>query len=164
MAIHSTYKIVSLFRHVALSHLRFRPAASDLLRACVLVLHSLLWTKPAGRRNIPRLSAFPHCGWLHRPLKFRALLPGPALQRQPQRHRGDDPETHRYPNIFNWSNIKCFSWILGTSHPKIKINTYLLSCHSEPVWLALRYRAQKTSVGLFTLCLIPSYHCCKACF
>lgn len=80
-----------------LSHLCFRPAASDLLRACVLVLHSLLWTKPAGRRNIPRLSAFPHCGWLHRPLQFRALLPGPAVQCQPQRHCGDDPETYRYP-------------------------------------------------------------------
>lgn len=77
------------------SPLRIRPPASDVLRARLLVLHFLLRAQPAGRRDLPRLAAVADGGRLHGPLQLGALLPGPAVQRQPQLGGGVDAPTHR---------------------------------------------------------------------
>ncbi len=72
-----------------------RPSASDILRAGLLVLYFLLWVEPASRRDLPRLTALADSGWLHGPLQLRAFLPGPVVQRQPQRSCGVNTQTYR---------------------------------------------------------------------
>lgn len=73
-----------------------RPAARHLQRAGILVLHRLLRAQPAGGWDLPRLAALADRRRIHRPVQLGALLPGPAQQRQPQRHGGDDQEAHRW--------------------------------------------------------------------
>jgi len=75
---------------------RCRPPACDLLWVGLLVLHLLLRVEPEGGRDLPRLPALPHRGRLHGPLQLGALLPGSALQRQPQLRRGAHAQTHRW--------------------------------------------------------------------
>lgn len=79
-----------------------RLAACDVLWICLLVLHLLLWAEPACRRDLPRLPALPHSRWIHRPLQLWALLPGLAVQRQPQLSSRAHTQTHRCSFYFTF--------------------------------------------------------------
>lgn len=77
-------------------HMCLRPATGNILWVSVLVLHLVLWAEPAGRGDIPCIAALSHCGRLHRSVQRWAILPGFAVQREPQHRRGAHTQTYRY--------------------------------------------------------------------
>lgn len=86
-------------QHFLLLRVWFFPsrfAASYLLRTCILVFNSVLWTKPEGGRDLPCITALTHCGWLHRSIKFREVLLRFTLQCQPKCYCRNDKKTYRY--------------------------------------------------------------------
>lgn len=91
----------SIFLQLSLMKMSFifsflRPSTSDILWAGLLVLHFLLWAEPAGRRDLPRLATLADGGRLYRPFQLGALLPGPAVQCEPQLCCGAYAQTYRY--------------------------------------------------------------------
>lgn len=85
----------------------FRPSACHIQRASFLVLYSLLWAKPAGWRDVPRLTALSDRWWLHRPLQLRTLLLRASQQRQPKRDCWNDEETYRYEHAHSTHMQRC---------------------------------------------------------
>ena len=73
----------------------FRPSASYLQWTSFLVLDSLLWAQPAGRRDVPRLTAISDSRWLHGPLQLWTVLSRASQQCQQERNGRNDKETHR---------------------------------------------------------------------
>lgn len=73
-----------------------RPATGNLLRVSVLVLHLILWAESAGRGDIPCLTALSHRGWLHGSVQRWEILPGFALQCEPQHRCGAHSQTYWY--------------------------------------------------------------------
>lgn len=99
-----------------------RFAASHLLRTCVLVFNSLLRIKPEGWRDLPCITTLAHCGWLHRPIKFREVLLRFTLQRQPKCYSWNDKKTHRYvfsPCVKNQCHILIMWALCGLPHQEI---------------------------------------------
>jgi len=107
-----------------------RPSASHILRAGLLVLYFLLRAEPASRRDLPRLPALADSGRLHGPLQLRAVLPGPVVQRQPQRSSGANAQTYWYCGFYIRS-----AHMIGLI--PITNNTSLCICHFS--WLHFNF-------------------------
>lgn len=97
-----------------------RLTTCDLLWIGLLVLYILLWTEPTCWRDLPCVSALPHCRWLHWPIQLWALLSRSAVKRQPQLSSWAHAQTHRYSVYYPvtlelWCKVVFPSWGTRTS-------------------------------------------------
>lgn len=76
-----------------------RPATGNLLWVSILVLHLILWAESAGRGDIPCLTALSHRGRLHGSFQRWEILPGFAVQCEPQHCCGAHSQTYWYDTL-----------------------------------------------------------------